>query len=154
MSVDIRPTPPAQDSARQNVTLQIVSVVMFTFIGYLTIGIPLAVLPGYVHDDLGYGSVLAGLVISLQYLATLLARPYAGRVIDGLGPKRAVLYGMAGSAASGLFMLLSVAIQGWPALSLASLLVGRLVLGAAESLVGSAAIGWAIGRVGAPHTAR
>ena len=38
MSVDIRPTPPAQDSARQNVTLQIVSVVMFTFIGYLTIG--------------------------------------------------------------------------------------------------------------------
>ncbi len=39
MSVDIRPTPPAQDSARQNVTLQIVSVVMFTFIGYLTIGI-------------------------------------------------------------------------------------------------------------------
>lgn len=154
MSVDIRPTPPAQDSARQNVTLQIVSVVMFTFIGYLTIGIPLAVLPGYVHDDLGYGSVLAGLVISLQYLATLLARPYAGRVIDGLGPKRAVLYGMAGSAASGLFMLLSVAIQGWPALSLASLLVGRLVLGAAESLVGSAAIGWAIGRVGAPHTAK
>ncbi len=111
MSVDIRPTPPAQDSARQNVTLQIVSVVMFTFIGYLTIGIPLAVLPGYVHDDLGYGSVLAGLVISLQYLATLLARPYAGRVIDGLGPKRAVLYGMAGSAASGLFMLLSVAIR-------------------------------------------
>lgn len=85
MSVDIRPTPPAQDSARQNVTLQIVSVVMFTFIGYLTIGIPLAVLPGYVHDDLGYGSVLAGLVISLQYLATLLARPYAGRVIDGSG---------------------------------------------------------------------
>ena len=154
MSIDIRPTPPAQDSARQNVTLQIVSVVMFTFIGYLTIGIPLAVLPGYVHDDLGYGSVLAGLVISLQYLATLLARPYAGRVIDGLGPKRAVLYGMAGSAASGLFMLLSVAIQGWPALSLASLLVGRLVLGAAESLVGSAAIGWGIGRVGAPHTAK
>ncbi|KEA40987.1 hypothetical protein CR64_19095, partial [Pseudomonas aeruginosa] len=74
MSVDIRPTPPAQDSARQNVTLQIVSVVMFTFIGYLTIGIPLAVLPGYVHDDLGYGSVLAGLVISVQYLATP-ARP-------------------------------------------------------------------------------
>ncbi|MER0731970.1 MFS transporter, partial [Pseudomonas aeruginosa] len=35
-----------------------------------------------------------------------------------------------------------------------SLLVGRLVLGAAESLVGSAAIGWGIGWVGAPHTAK
>ncbi|MGC3048250.1 MFS transporter, partial [Pseudomonas aeruginosa] len=78
---------------------------MLTFFGYVTMGIPLALLPGYVHDDLGFCSVLAGLVISLQYLATLLARPYAGRVIDGLGEKRAVLYGMAGRAASGVFML-------------------------------------------------
>ncbi|MFP3374441.1 hypothetical protein SB756_34290, partial [Pseudomonas sp. SIMBA_068] len=27
----------------------LVSIVLFTFIGYLNIGIPLAVLPGYVH---------------------------------------------------------------------------------------------------------
>lgn len=31
------------------VTLQVVSIVLFTFIGYLNIGIPLAVLPGYVQ---------------------------------------------------------------------------------------------------------
>ena len=36
------------------VTLQVVSIVLFTFIGYLNIGIPLAVLPGYVHSQLGY----------------------------------------------------------------------------------------------------
>ena len=30
------------------VTLQVVSIVLFTFIGYLNIGIPLAGLPGYV----------------------------------------------------------------------------------------------------------
>ena len=61
------------------VTLQVVSIVLFTFIGYLNIGIPLAVLPGYVHSQLGYGAVIAGLVISVQYLATLLSRPYAAR---------------------------------------------------------------------------
>ena len=43
------------------ITLEVVSVVLFTFLAYLTIGIPLAVLPGYVHGDLGFGSVLAGL---------------------------------------------------------------------------------------------
>ena len=53
------------------VTLQVVSIVLFTFIGYLNIGIPLAVLPGYVHSDLGFGAVIAGLVISVQYLSLI-----------------------------------------------------------------------------------
>lgn len=38
------------------VTLQVVSIVLFTFIGYLNIGIPLAVLPGFVHGELGFGA--------------------------------------------------------------------------------------------------
>ncbi|EPN60936.1 major facilitator superfamily transporter, partial [Pseudomonas syringae pv. actinidiae ICMP 19079] len=59
------------------VTQTVISIVMFTFIGYLNIGIPLAVLPGYVHSDLGFGAVIAGLVISVQYLATLISRPWA-----------------------------------------------------------------------------
>ena len=71
------------------VTLQVVSIVLFTFIGYLNIGIPLAVLPGYVHSTLGYGAVIAGLVISVQYLATLLSRPYAGKIIE-YGPIKSV----------------------------------------------------------------
>lgn len=140
--------------AQAAVTLEVVSVVLYTFIAYLTIGIPLAVLPGYVHDDLGYGSVLAGLVISTQYLATLLTRPYAGTVIDTLGPKRAVLYGMLGCTLSGLCMLLSAWSQAMPALGLGLLLLGRLILGAAESLVGSASISWGIDRVGAAQTAK
>ncbi|BAP40880.1 major facilitator superfamily transporter [Pseudomonas sp. StFLB209] len=127
---------------------------MFTFIGYLYIGIPLAVLPGFVHNDLGFGTVTAGLVISVQYLATLLSRPWAGRVIDNLGCKKAVQYGLLGCGVSGVFMLLAVGLQDWPWLSLVCLLVGRLILGSAESLVGSGAIGWGIGRVGAQHTAK
>ena len=136
------------------ITLQVVSIVLFTFIGYLNIGIPLAVLPGYVHNHLGYGTVIAGLVISVQYLATLLSRPYASRFIDTRGSKRAVMIGLAGCGLSGVFMLVSSWLTSMPAWSLASLLIGRLVLGSAESLVGSGSIGWGIGRVGTQNTAK
>lgn len=136
------------------VTLRVMSIVLFTFIGYLNIGIPLAVLPGFVHSTLGYGAVLAGLVISVQYLATLVSRPFASRVIDSLGCKKAVIYGLFGCAASGLFMLLAALLQQWPAWSLGCLFIGRVALGTAESLVGSGSIGWAIGQLGAAHTAR
>ncbi len=149
--------PQIPDTAAQRpmaITLQVVSIVMFTFIGYLNVGIPLAVLPGYVHTELGFGAVTAGLVISVQYLATLLSRPYAGRLIDSLGPKKAVLYGLTGCGLSGVFMLLSSWLQAWPLASLLCLLIGRLVLGSAESLVGSGSIGWGIGRVGSQHTAK
>jgi MFS family permease len=147
-------TPSVASQRPMAVTLQVVSIVLFTFIGYLNIGIPLAVLPGYVHSDLGFGAVAAGLVISVQYLATLLSRPYASRIIDNLGSKKAVLYGLAGCGLSGVFMLLSAWLQSMPTLSLISLLIGRLVLGSAESLVGSGSIGWGIGRVGALNTAK
>ncbi|MBD5699118.1 MFS transporter, partial [Citrobacter freundii] len=40
--------------------LRIVSVVMFNFASYLTIGLPLAVLPGYVHDVMGFSAFWAG----------------------------------------------------------------------------------------------
>ena len=136
------------------ITLQVVSIVLFTFIGYMNIGIPLAVLPGYVHNHLGYGTVIAGLVISVQYLATLLSRPSASRIIDNRGSKRAVMYGLAGCGLSGVLMLASTWTAAMPALSLTCLLIGRLVLGSAESLVGSGAIGWGIGRVGAQNTAK
>ena len=68
-------------------TARIVAIAFFTFICYLAIGLPLAVLPGYVHGQLGYGSVLAGLAISVQYAATLLSRSHAGRMADTV-PRR------------------------------------------------------------------
>ncbi|MBD1554625.1 MFS transporter [Pseudomonas typographi] len=136
------------------ITGRVVSIVVFTFIGYLNIGIPLAVLPGFVHTDLGYGAVLAGLVISVQYLATLVSRPYASKVIDTRGSKQAVIYGLYGCCASGVLMLLAAALAQLPAASLTCLFIGRVLLGGAESLVGAGAIGWGIGRVGALHTAK
>ncbi len=53
--------------------LRIISIVVFTCICYLSIGLPLAVLPGYIHYQLGYSTFVAGIVISLQYISTLIS---------------------------------------------------------------------------------
>ena len=67
---------PALTNAQLN--RRILSVIVFTFFCYLSVGLPLAVLPGFVHNQLGYSSFMAGLIISVQYFATLVSRPQAG----------------------------------------------------------------------------
>lgn len=100
------------------ITLQIVSIVFYTFIAFLCIGLPIAVLPGYVHEQLGFSAIVAGLVIGSQYLATLLSRPMAGRMSDTIGTKRAIVYGLSGIALSGLLTLISSLLQDYPLPSL------------------------------------
>ncbi|HDT4630170.1 TPA: MFS transporter [Klebsiella pneumoniae] len=116
---------PALNGLRLN--LRIVSVVIFNFASYLTIGLPLAVLPGYVHDVMGFSAFWAGLVISLQYFATLLSRPHAGRYADLLGPKKIVVFGLGGCFLSGLSYLLAAWGSGWPLISLLLLCLGRVI---------------------------
>ncbi|MBV9653111.1 MAG: MFS transporter [Acetobacteraceae bacterium] len=133
---------------------QIIYTVALTFIVYLMIGLPLAVLPPYVHDRLGFGSVMSGLVISAQYLATLANRAQAGRMADTAGPKRAVLTGLVTASSSGVFLLVASLLAGTPSYSLGSLLVSRILLGFGESWVATGAIMWAIGLAGATHTSK
>jgi len=144
--------PPVPSS--MTITLQIVSIVFYTFIAFLCIGLPIAVLPGYVHGQLGFSAVVAGLTIGSQYLATLLSRPMAGRMSDNLGTKRAIVYGLIGILLSGGLTLLSTLLQSLPLLSLTILLGGRLLLGVAQGLIGVGTISWCMGQVGAVHTAR
>ncbi len=140
-------------SASSN-TLQIITVVFFTFISFFCVGLPIAVLPGYVHDDMGYGSVMAGIVISTQYLATLLSRPMSGSLADRLGAKRAVMYGMACCGLSGVLTFLSTSLAQFPMTSLLLLLGGRVLLGIGQGLVGTGSISWGVGLVGAENMAR
>ena len=56
---------------RQSLTLRIMSTSVLIFVCYFIIGLQLAMVPAFVHLDLGYSPVLAGLAISAQYLATL-----------------------------------------------------------------------------------
>ncbi|WP_199099010.1 MFS transporter [Dyella sp. ASV21] len=135
-------------------TLRIVQIVCFTFLAYLVIGMQLAVLPPFVHGDLGFGAVLAGLVISTQYVATLLSRGFAGRTSDTAGPKRTALIGILACGVSGLLMLGASALRQWPLGALGVMLLARLALGMGESCVATGCIMWGIGRVGGEHTAK
>ncbi|WP_114241290.1 MFS transporter [Dyella sp. C9] len=137
-----------------SLTLRIVQVVCFTFLAYLVIGMQLAVLPPFVHDDLGFGAVLAGLVISTQYVATLLSRGFAGRTSDTAGPKRSAVIGMLACGASGLLRVVAALLREWPLGSLGVMLLARLALGVGESCVATGCIMWGIGRVGSDHTAK
>ncbi len=148
---DLTPAP-AVSSFRLN--LQIVSVVMFNFASYMTIGLPLAVLPGYVHDVMGYSAFWAGLVISLQYFATLLSRPHAGRYADILGPKKIVVFGLCGCFLSGASYMLAAFGSAWPLVSLALLCLGRVILGIGQSFAGTGSTLWGVGVVGSLHIGR
>src|SRR6202046_5927783 len=81
-------------SAARGRTSRIAGYVYFTFIFYVSLGLPLAVLPPFVHLRMGYSAVLAGLAISIQYVATLASRPWAGRISDQMGAKVSVLSGL------------------------------------------------------------
>ena len=144
--------PPPESSL--SVTLQILSIVFYTFIAFICIGLPIAVLPGYVNDQLGFSAIVAGLTIASQYLATLLTRPSAGRIVDKHGTKPAVVYGLIGIAVSGVLTSLAVMLQDIPVLSLSILIIGRVFLGIAQGLIGVGTISWGIAQVGSQHTAR
>jgi len=138
----------------KTITLRIFATVFFTFLCYLTIGLPIAVLPSYVHLGLGYSTVWAGLAISMQYLATFATRAYAGRMADTVGSKQTVRAGLAACGLSGLLMVCSSLLASRPAWSLGALLLGRLALGTGESMAATGSITWAIGRVGDLQTTR
>lgn len=143
---------PALNGLRLN--LRIVSIVMFNFASYLTIGLPLAVLPGYVHDAMGFSAFWAGLIISLQYFATLLSRPHAGRYADVLGPKKIVVFGLCGCFLSELGYLLADIASAWPMISLLLLGLGRVILGIGQSFAGTGSTLWGVGVVGSLHIGR
>ena len=139
---------------RNSPTVRILSTSVLIFACYFTIGLQLAVVPAFVHLQLGYNAVLAGLAISVQYVATLLSRPIAGRMSDSVGAKRTTCSGLLVCAASGLFFLCSSSLQVDPLASFCLLLLSRLILGFGESWIATGATLWAIGRVGAASTAQ
>ena len=140
--------------ARFGITGQIVGFTSFTFVVYLAIGLPLAILPAYVHLRMGFSAALAGLVISVQYIATFLSRPWAGHISDHSGAKIAVIWGMAMCTASGGLLLAAALLHNIPWLSITCLLVSRLALGVGESLGSTGATLWGISAVGQENTAK
>lgn len=114
------------------------------FVGYLVVGMALPVLPLHVHDDLGFGPFVVGLVSGGQFLAALVSRLWAGHLADMRGSRHAVLAGLAAAMAGGGCYLLSLLFTPQPMVAVGIILVGRILLGGAESLVITGGISWAL----------
>lgn len=114
------------------------------FVAFLVIGLAMPVLPLHVHNGLGLGTFVVGLVAGSQFAASLVSRPWAGNFSDSRGAKRGVVVGLLAAAASGLLYLLSLGFIEAPPISVAILLIGRGLLGAAESFIITAAVSWGL----------
>ena len=137
---------------RKALNFRILSIVIFTFVTYLSIGLPLAVLPGFTHNNLGYSAAIAGVVISIQYFATLISRPQAGRYSDLFGPKKVVIGGLLCSALSGFCYWMADLVSVTPGLCLTLICIGRFILGFGESFGSTGSTLWGIGATGSEHT--
>ena len=124
------------------------------FFYYLTIGLLLAVLPGFIHLHLDLSPFWAGVAISSQYVATLATRSNAGRMADVLGPRATVLVGQAVGLLSGLCLIVAASLQSKAVACFVVLLISRLILGCGESCVATGAITWGLGRVDATYAAQ
>ena len=117
-------------------------------VAYLVTGIAMPVLPIHVHDGLGLGTFVVGLVAGTQFAATLVSRLWAGHYADTKGSKPAVLIGLCYGVAAGAAYLISARFSSSAATSVMILIVGRALLGVMESFVITGALSWGVGLAG------
>jgi MFS family permease len=129
-------------------------VMATVFIAFLIIGLALPVLPLHVHHGLGLSMFVVGLVTGSQFAAAIISRVWAGNFADTRGAKQAVVIGLGTAVASGLFYLLSLAFTRTPVVSVSMLLLGRAVLGGAESFIITGAVTWGLAILGQEQAGR
>jgi MFS family permease len=137
-----------------SINAKIGSIIVFTAISASAIGIPLAVLPIYIHDSLGYGAVVTGLALSTQAISMIASRPLAGRISDRVSAKQAIVFGLLACAVSGLLTLLAPLFVATPPLSVALIALGRLAQGLAQGLIGTGSLSWGISVAGTHNASK
>ena len=135
-------------------TLRIIATAILSFACYITIGMQLAVVPSFVHLTLHFSAVIAGLAVSVQYVATLASRPFAGHTSDTRGAKRATASGLCSIIASGALFTIAAFLRHDALASLLALCLSRLVLGFGESWVATGGALWGIARMGESQQAK
>jgi MFS family permease len=131
--------------------LPLIAVVLVIF---LVTGLAIPALPLHVHERLGLGTFVVGLVSGTQFAASLISRVWSGRYADKRGAKRAVVAGLIAAAVSGLLYILSLTFLDAPAVSVTILLIGRALLGGAESFIITGALSWGLALVDAQNAGK
>lgn len=130
----------------------IVIIAFIVLLGFFSVGIPLATLPSFVREILGFSDIWVGIVLGIQSLITLLTRHHSGMIADRQGPKVAVSRGITLAVVSGLITVVAINLS--DILSLSAILLGRMVLGYSESLFITGALSWGVGLAGAKNAGR
>lgn len=148
------PTSTTQAAASNQpiMTATLLPIMAVVFASFFLIGIALPVLPLHVHNELGFGPFVVGLVTGSQFAASLVSRVWAGSYADTRGGKRAVVWGLVAAALAGLSYLGSLAFLEQPAASATIVLLGRAVLGAAESFVMTGSVAWGLALAGSKRS--
>ncbi len=135
-------------SGTQSVMRALFPIMGVVLIGFLVIGLALPVLPLHVAHGLGLSAFVVGLVTGSQFAVSLVTRIWAGHYADKKGAKRGVVAGLVAAAASGFLYLLSIVFINSPLTSVVILILGRGVLGGAESFIITGAVTWGLALVG------
>jgi len=145
--MDARPMPVNAGGA-SSVALLLMPVMAAVLVVFVITGAALPALPLHIHDDLGFGAFVVGLVAGAQFAAALVSRLWAGSYADRRGAKHAVIAGLVMSVLAGLLYLVSLGATAEPILSVAILLAGRALLGGAESFIITGAQSWGLALAG------
>lgn len=117
-----------------------------TFLGFLGFGTVLPALAPHVRHDLGGSDRTVGFVIGTFSVVALCSRPFAGRLADRKGRKRAFLTGLGSCTLAGAAYLLPWGLSG--------IYLGRMLQGVGEACLYTGAAAWAVELAGVHRSAR
>jgi MFS family permease len=117
-----------------------------TFLGFLGFGSVLPALAPHIRNDLGGSDRAVGFVIGTFSVIALCSRPFAGRLADQKGRKRAFATGLCSCTLAGVAYLLP--------LGLGAIYLARALQGLGEACLYTGAAAWAVEVAGVHRSAR
>lgn len=138
----------------RNPILAMAPIAVGLFFGFISVGLPLPIVPLFVHQILGYGDVIVGGTVGLQFLATVLTRGYSGSVADAHGGKLSMMRGGVVCALAGVLYVVASTMTSTPVAALSVLLAGRVIAGIGESQLVTGSVTWMIATGGAQNAGK